>query len=117
MIHTFIDDITFNNTITTVTSSSVGTEKYNSSILLIDLAVANDPTDIVIEVEFSDDNVTFYKYMLGPFGDLRYEDSAAKKESLLLDCAPMYVRIKVTATGTDETKTFTLTVKGIFFRR
>ena len=116
-IHTFIDATVFDDAPTTETSESFDTSNFKKFNLLIELAVTNTPTDILIELEFSDDDVTFYKLMNGPFGDLRYEDGAGDlKETvsgkdIMLD---RYMRVKVTATGTDATDKFALTVKGSF---
>lgn len=112
MTVTFLNAIVFNNATTTFTSEKFLSVPYSKFLLLIDLAVANDPTDILIEVELSDDGAKWYKYMSGPFGDLRYEDAAGdKKEAVDGDVRAHQFRIKATATGTDATKTFTLTVK------
>lgn len=109
---TAIDGQVFNNVTTTVTSSTIDLASYREFLLEIDLAVANTPTDILIEVLVSDDNSTYYKYMRGPFGDLRYEDSAGDLTEAIGDKAiARYMQIKATATGTDATNTFTLTVK------
>lgn len=111
-VTTAIDAQVFDNVTTTVTSSTIDLASYREFLLLIDLAVADAPTDIVIEVLVSDDDKTYYKYMRGPFGDLRYEDSAGDLTEAIGDKAPArYMQIKATATGTDATKKFTLTVK------
>lgn len=107
-----IDGVTFNASTTTKTSTCFECRAYTSFLLLHNLDVTGTPTDILVELEFSDDLINWYKYMQGPFGDLRWEDGAGDK----LECvngpvlAP-YVRIKVTATGTDGDNTFKSTVK------
>lgn len=111
----FVDYIVFNNTTTTYTSNKFLSVPYSKFLLLIDLAVANAPTDLLIEIEMSDGGGTWYKYMAGPFGDLRYEDAAGnKKECIDGDVRAHYFRIKITATGTDATNTFTLSVRTEF---
>ena len=107
-----IDAITFNDVIASYTSASFFCEPYRKFALLIDLDVTLAPTDIVISVEFSDDNAKWYKYMNGFFGDLRYEDSAGDLlEAVLGELRSSYVRLKAVATGTTATATFKLTAK------
>jgi hypothetical protein len=109
-----MDAITFNADPTTDTSDSVATENYRNLSVLVNLAVANTPTDIVIRIQESDDDVHFHTIMNGPFGDLRYEDSAgAKKETIHGKVNAPYLRAYVVATGTDGADTFTLTLKVI----
>lgn len=107
-----IDAVEFNATTTTKTGESFDIRPYRDALILINVDVSNSPTDIVIDIEFSDDNSTFYKYMQGPFGDLRYEDAAGdKKEALPIPLRVPYIRASATATGTSGTNKFTLTVK------
>jgi len=102
----------FNNVLTTYTSAAFSTGAYRRGLLIISLAVAAAPTDIVINLMFSDDDVTYYKYMLGPFGDLRYEDSAgAKAECLDFPILAPYMKLIATATGTTAVNMFSLTCK------
>lgn len=109
---TFIDNITFNASTTTKTSDPYYCGPYATFLLLHKLTVASTPTNIVIDVEFSDDRANWYKYMRGPFGDLRWEDSAGNKtESIDGPIIAPWIRIIITATGTTATKTFTSTVK------
>jgi len=115
--HTFVDDITFDDDPTTYTADGFDVSAYREFLLILDLAVANAPTDIVIRVEFSDDNSTYYRYINEPFGDLRFEDTAgAKKEALRGKCIAPFMRVYVAATGTDGTDKFILTVKGVLTR-
>jgi len=108
----FVNDIVFNDTITTYTSEKFLSVPYSKFLLIIDLAVSGAPTDILIEVEFSSGSGKWYKYMNGPFGDLRYEDTAGdKNECIDGDLRAHYMRIKVTATGTSAINTFTLSVE------
>lgn len=112
--HTLVDDITFDDDPITYTSSSVDSEDYRDLSLLIDLAIVDTPTDIVIRLQESDDDTTFYTIMNGPFGDIRYEDAAGDKTEAIHGkvCAP-YLRAYVVATGTGTTHKFTLTLKVI----
>lgn len=85
---------------------------YRKFALLIDLAVTGSPTDVVLSVEFSDDGTIFYKFMNGPFGDLRYESTAGDKlEAVFGEIMAPYMRLTATSTGCDGSNKFTLTVK------
>ncbi len=109
---TCISGIVFNDVITSASSTGVRCVPFHKFLLMLDVDVTGTPTDILFSVEFSDDNVTFYKYMNGPFGDLRYEDGAGdKKESISGECLAKYVRLSAVATGTDGNNTFTITAK------
>lgn len=111
-VQTLVDDITFDDDPTTYTSESVATENYRDLAVLVNLAVVDTPTDIVIRIQESDDDVNFHTIMNGPFGDLRYEDSAgAKKEAIHGKINAPFLRAYVVATGTDGTHKFTLTLK------
>ena len=109
-----LDAITFNASVTTKTGKLFEVIAYRSALILIDLDVTGAPTDIVFEIEFSADRQNWYKYVIGAFGDLRYEDAAGDKtESLNIPILAPYMRCKATATGTDGTKTFLTTVSAI----
>lgn len=113
-IQTFVDGVVFNTSAEDYTSSALAVSDYRTFSLLIDLAVALAPTDIVIRVQFSDDDVTYYNLMNGPFGDLRYEDTAgAKLEAVFGNIMSTYMKVYVLSSGCDATNTFTLTVKAI----
>lgn len=106
----FIAAQVFNNLVTSVTSATFKSAPYKEFSLLIDLVVANTPTDIVIRVDESPDGIKWHQIMNGPFGDIRYEDSAgAKTESIQGKVNCPYIRLRAVATGTTATATFTLT--------
>jgi len=106
-----LDGVVFNDAITTITSTSFRCVPFHDFAILIKLVVAGTPTDILFDIEFSEDNVTFYKLMNGPFGDLRYEDAAGNKnEAVFGKIAGKYVRVTATATGTAAQDTFTASV-------
>ena len=101
----------FDDSTSTVTSDSIRCVPFHDFLLLIKLVVTASPTDIIFEVEFSNDDVTFYKYMNGPFGDLRYEDTAGNKnEAISGRCIGKYIRVTAIATGTTAQNKFTATV-------
>lgn len=114
-IHKFIDAVTFNEADEAFTSKIFKCEPYVKFVILINLDVTSDPTDIVFHIEFSDDQENWYKYMNGPFGDLRYEDAAGdKKEYIVGDVIAPYVRIRAVSSGCEATKIFLITAKMIF---
>jgi len=109
-----LNNVVFDNVTTTRTSSSIHCEPYSKFSLFIDLKVTGTPTNLLIGVFFSDDNIKFYKLMNGFWGDLRYEDTAGD----LMECVQgrltgSFMQIKATATGTSATDKFTLTVKAV----
>jgi len=106
---TLINNITFDNNTTSITSDAFYCEPYSKFSLLTNLEVSGTPTDILIEIETSDDQANWYKLMNGPFGDLRYEDAGgAKKESIQGEIRAHKIRIKATATDTTAVNKFTL---------
>jgi len=110
--HVFVDAVVFNEAAEAYTSEKLDVSDYRDFAVLLDLAVALAPTDILISVEFSDDCTTYYRLVNGPFGDLRYEDTAgAKKEAIIGKVIASYMRIHVLSTGCNATNTFTLTAK------
>jgi len=107
----------FNNIQTSYTSATIDTAGYRKFLLRNILAVAGAPTDIKINVQFSQVGATFENYTRGPFGSLMYEDTAgAKAECIEGECLGAKMRINVVTTGTDAAKTFTLTCKVILTR-
>jgi len=109
-----IEAITFNDSTTTYTSSSFDVRPYCNGLLLINLDVTGAPTDIVFYLEFSDDNANWYIYVIGAFGDLRYEDGAGDQmECLDFPILAPFLRLRAVATGTDAVKTFLITAKAV----
>jgi len=105
-----LSGIVFNNVLTTATSTAVFCRHFHEFNLMLGITIALAPTDILFSVLFSFDNVTYYKYMNGPFGDLRYEDSAgAIAECISGPIIANWIKLKAVATGTDATNTFTVT--------
>jgi len=111
---TFVDEVTFNASVTTYTSDVYEVAPYANFLLLVNLDVTGTPTDIYINVQFSDDGATWYKYMRGPFGDLRWEDTAGDKmECIDGPILAKYMRLYLVASGTAANATFKMTVKAI----
>lgn len=114
---TFVDAVVFDSTDETYTSESYDCVEYRGFVLLIDLGVTLAPTDIQIQVRFSDDDTTFYRLMNGPFGGLRFEDVAGNKtEALVGKCLAQYMDVHCISSGCSGTNKFTLTVKAVLTR-
>ena len=112
--HRFVDNVTFDATDEAYTSDPFECAGYDKFLLLINLDVIDTPTDIVIAVEFSDGEATWYKYMRGPFGDLRYEDDAGdKKECIDGVVRAKQMRVVLTSSGCSGTNKFRVTIKAI----
>ena len=107
-----VDNKTFDNVLSTYTSDSFDVREFLFLCIYINLDVTLSPTRIDINIEFSDDEITFYQLVTGPFANIRY--AAASGDRLEAVEAPLranYIRFKITATGTDATNTFALTLK------
>jgi len=112
-----VDAQTFDNNQLTYTSAEIDCTGCRKFLLRNVLTVTDTPTDIKINVQFSQGGVTYENYMRGPFGSLMYEDSAgAKSECIEGECLGARMRINVVATGVDATHKFTLTCKLILTR-
>lgn len=73
------------------------------------------PTDILIDLEWSDDGANWFKYMVDYWGDLRWEDAGAPyNESVKVKILAPYIRFKATSQGASAQAYFTLTLKMIF---
>ncbi len=107
----FVKDVLFDSAAETYTSNSFECAPYKEFLLFIDLDVTGAPTDIRIWVEFSHDNVNFFKLMDGPFGSLMYEDAAGdKKEAVSGKIIAHWMRIYVVSSGCTSSLTFKLSV-------
>ncbi len=107
----FVKAVLFDTAAEVYTSKSFECAPYKEFLLLIDLDVTLAPTDIQIWVEFSHDNVNFFKFMDGPFGSLMYEDSAGdKKECVTGKIIAHWMRICVVSSGCTSSATFQLSV-------
>lgn len=111
---TLIDAVTFNDVTANTTGKLFEVPAYANALILLNVDVTGAPTDVLIDIQFSYDRVNWFKYMLGPFGDLRYEDAAGdKKECLPIQILAPFMRGYAIATGTDAVKTFKLSVRAI----
>ncbi len=113
-VQTLVSAVVFDSTAEAYTSASLDCSGYRKFLLENNVDVTLVPTDINIQVQFSDDDVTFYNYMDGPFGSLMYEDGAGDKlESVSGECLAKYMRLYVLSSGCSSTNKFTLTSKVI----
>ena len=109
-----IDAVTFNATTTNATGKLFEVPAYSNALICCDVDVIAVPTDILIDIQFSFDRIKWFKYMLGPFGDLRYEDAAGdKKECLPILILAPFMRGYAIATGTGAVNMFKLSVYAI----
>lgn len=116
-VSTLIDAVVFNSAAEAYTSAAVDCSGYRKFLIEMNVDVTLVPTDLNIQVQFSDDNATFYNYMNGPFGSLMYEDGAGDKlECVSGDCLAQYVRLYILSSGCDATNKFTLTAKLVLTR-
>lgn len=100
------------------TSSSIHTEDYRNFVLYLDIDSTEEPTDILFDIEFSDDNVTFYKLTDLWYGYLAYTDiqtATRLLESMGYYIQGRYVRLVATVTGGSSTAYFTVTAKMEFY--
>ena len=74
-----LDAVTFNASVTSKTGLIFNVPAFSNALILIDIVVTGSPTDILISIEFSHDRVNWYKFMRGPFGDLRFAGQASHK--------------------------------------
>jgi len=100
------------------TTSSINTENYRNFILYLNIKSVGTPTDIIFDVEFSNDNSDWYKLDDWWWGDLRYEDTATAsgyKDACGYYIQGRYMRLVVTVAGGAVASYFTVTAKVEFF--
>ena len=116
-VSTLVNAVVFDSAAEAYTSAAVDCSGYRKFLLEMNVDVTSVPTDLNIQIQFSDDNATFYNHMNGPFGSLMYEDSAGDKlECVSGECLAQYVRLYVLSSGCDASNTFTLTAKLVLTR-
>ena len=107
----FVKAVLFDSAEEVYTSDSFECAPFKEFLLMIDLDVTDAPTDIRIDVEFSHDNVNFFKLMDGPFGSLLYVTAQGdKKECVSGNIIAHWMRIYVLSSGCDASNTFKLSV-------
>ncbi len=109
---TAINAQVLNNALTTYTSAAITMGTFDYAMLFLDIAVANDPTDVLVEVLASCDDSAYYVIRDGPLGDLRYDDTSCPvADSIAIPYGCAYMKIRITGTGTTIDHTFTVTAK------
>ena len=98
------------------TSEGFRCEPYSRMLVLFQIPdTTGAPTDLLVELEFSYDGVTWFKYMRDAWGDMRWEDTGAPyNECFDAPVLAPYVRFKATSQGASASAYFTLTLDAIF---
>lgn len=110
---------TYNNTTTTQTSDTIECWNYRQATLSFEITKTNAPTDITFEIETSMDGTNFSKNSTGPLGLIIYDDvvvGSGIKRNITFPIAANDMRVKVTATGTTASATFTVANAAIMLR-
>lgn len=110
---------TYDNTTTTATSGSIECFKYRHAAISYSISAANTPTDIQIFVEVSLDGTNFVVLTNDALGSLIYTDtnvSGGIDEAYQFPIAAQDIRIRIVATGTSASNTFTVSNFNIYLR-
>lgn len=110
---------TYNNTTTTATSAAVDCSEARRACISLDLSKANAPTDIQLIVEVSPDGSNWAPLMNGPLGLWIYDDTAVGSgisRALEFPVAASELRLRVVATGTTASATFTIANAKVWLR-
>lgn len=103
---------TYNNTTTTATSSAIDVRRMREGMFGFTLVSASTPTDITFEILFSETSGgTYYTYCKDEWCNLIFDDticSSAINRCYGFKVVGNYMKIKVTATGTTVSATFTV---------
>ena len=110
IINLFTDEV-FDNVTTSANSAEVPTRRATHFGLFLKILSAGSPTDIVFEVQFSNDGGTTWFVLDNWFwGDLRYSDLAVATvihEILDGPCSGRLFRLRAIGAGTAVADTFT----------
>lgn len=110
---------TYDDSPTTVTSSSVECWNYRWATFSLTIDSTNTPTDLQIDIEVSQDGTNFAKLMNGPLGLWKYDDVAtatAISRALSFPICAYKIRVTITCTGTTASNTFAVTNAMLFLR-
>lgn len=110
---------TYNNTTTTATSTGIACWQYRKGSLAFTLAKANTPTEIQFTLQGSNDGTNYFDVQNDFLGAFIYDDVVAgtgPSHLLMFDIAYQKIRLKVTATGTTASATFTVSNASIYLR-
>lgn len=112
---TLIDDIRLDDDPTEYTSVSQDTDGLSALWVNIEVESTNAPTDVRLLAQFSYNDVAWGDFEEGLWASLYYEDqdtAAGISDYFLLPCGGIdHVRFRVTASGTDATNYFDVTVR------
>lgn len=111
---------TYNDSTTTATSGAIECWNYRQLTISFEITKANTPTDITFEIEMTPDDSNYFKLMNGGLGSWIYDDTAVGSSGIeraytFPICAYKF-RVKVTATGTTASATFTVSNASYFMR-
>lgn len=111
---------TYNNTTTTATSTGKDCWNYRQASLSFDLTRANAPTDLTFTIETSGDGTNYQTLVNAGLGAWVYDDvvigASGIKRSYTFPIACQKIRVKVVATGTTASATFTVANACLYLR-
>lgn len=110
---------TYNNTTTTATSTAIVCWQYRQFSLSFNLTRANSPTEILFQIEVSFDGTNYHVLQNDFWASLVISSAVAANSPAYSFTAPLgcqKIRLKVTATGTTASATFTLSNAAIYLR-
>jgi hypothetical protein len=125
--NTLIDGTVFDDDPTTETSAAVNIAGFSTIVLLCEVDSTAAPTSLDIWAEFSFDNSTWFGENVAASGvplidsqnnwNGRYQFTGDKEVALMLAAKSFWFRVTATATGTDATNKYTVTVEEAHFGR
>jgi hypothetical protein len=104
--------IVYDDSPTTATSDAIDVRRFRKGLFMFNLDSTLTPTDITFEILFSETSGgTYYTYVKDEWANLIFDDTVcatAINRCYGFDVLGNYMKIKVTATGTTSTNTFTV---------
>lgn len=112
---TFFDNVLFDSTAEAYTSPSFYCHPFITGLLLLSVDVTGSPTDIYFRLQFSDDNASWFSYVIGPWGDLRYASGPGDKtECLDFPVLAPWCRFYALSSGCSSSATFSVFARACF---
>lgn len=104
---------TYDDSPTTATSATFDADGYRRGIFFAEVTESGAATDIEFTLQMSHDDSNWYDYRHGPWVKYRFDDATIATYSTLTIAEPFeiharYIRMKVTATGSDASNSFTV---------
>jgi len=94
------------------TSAAVELTGFSAVGLELNIAVTLTPTDLTMELQFSDNTTDWYPLATTPWSNMVWEDGGAPyMESHTIPLVARYVRLSAVGTGCDANNYFTITAK------